>query len=404
MIVEKILRSLSQKFDFIVVAIQEAKDVKTMKVEELQSSLEAHELLVLDRSSERSVQQALQVQTTKKEGNFKNFKKEKGKTNWSNNGRSKAEPPKRRSGKDQNKKRDFDKSKVQCYNCEKYGHFADECWFKKDQKAEEANIAHEGDPDPMLLMAATCEDKMKGEEWYLDSGCSNHMTAHREWLTNFDANKKTSIKLADNRKLPSEGSGNIVMRSNSGGKVIIEDVFYVPDMKCNLMSIGQLMEKGFSVTMDGESLKLFDTKKNLVLKSTLSKNRTYRCSISSEKMMCMSATISEDAEALWHLRYGHLNSRSLSELNSKDLVHGLPKLSVKKTICEICVKSKQSRLSFVSEAPKRASEALQVIHSDICGPFEVPSLGGSKYFITFRVNYTPLPSKMLELHSPPLLC
>jgi len=61
-------------------------------------------------------------------------------------------------------KRDFDKSKVQCYNCEKYGHFADECWFKKDQKAEEANIAHESDPDPMLLMATTCEDRMKGEE------------------------------------------------------------------------------------------------------------------------------------------------------------------------------------------------------------------------------------------------
>ena len=67
--------------------------------------------------------------------NFKNFKKEKGKTNWSNNGKFKVEPSKRRSGKDQNKKRDFDKSKVQCYNCENYGHFADECWFKKDQKA-----------------------------------------------------------------------------------------------------------------------------------------------------------------------------------------------------------------------------------------------------------------------------
>ena len=78
MVVEKVLRSLSQKFDFIVVAIQEAKDVKAMKIEELQSSLEAHELLVIDRSSERSVQQALQVQTTKKEENYKNFKKGKG--------------------------------------------------------------------------------------------------------------------------------------------------------------------------------------------------------------------------------------------------------------------------------------------------------------------------------------
>ena len=140
--------------------------------------------------------------------------------------------------------------------------------------------------------------------------------------------------------------------------------------------------------MDGESLKLFDAKKNLVLKSALSKNRTYKCNISSEKMMCMSATISEDAEALWHLRYGHLNFRSLSELNSKDLVHGLPKLSVRKSICEICVKSKQSRMPFVYEEPKRASEALQVVHSDICGSFEVPSLGGSKYFITFVDEFT----------------
>jgi len=207
-------------------------------------------------------------------------------------------------------------------------------------------------------MAATYDDKMKGEEWYLGSGCSNHMTAHRECLINFDASKKTSIKLADNRKLASEGSGNIVMRSNFGCKVIIEDVFYVPKMKCNLMSIGQLVEKGFSVSMEGESSKLFDARKNLVLKSALSKNRTYRCNISSDKRMCMSATISEDAEALWYLRYGHLNFRSLSELNSKDLVYGLPKLNVKKPICEICVKSNQSRLPFVSDAPKRASEAL----------------------------------------------
>jgi len=145
------------------------------------------------------------------------------------------------------------------------------------------------------------------------------------------------------------------MKSNFGGKVIIEDVFYVPDMKYNLMSIVQLVEKGFSVTMDGKSLKLFDAKKNLVLKSTLSKNKTYRCSISSDKMMCMSATISEDAETLWHWWYGHLNFRSLSELNTKDLVHGLPKLNVKKSICEICVKIKQSRMPFVFEAPKRAS-------------------------------------------------
>ena len=72
------MRTLSSRFDFIVVAIQESKDVKTLKIEELQSSLEAHELMVSERNSERSIQQALQVQTIKKDENDrKNFKKGK---------------------------------------------------------------------------------------------------------------------------------------------------------------------------------------------------------------------------------------------------------------------------------------------------------------------------------------
>ncbi|MCI61838.1 retrovirus-related pol polyprotein, partial [Trifolium medium] len=63
------------------------------------------------------------------------------------------------------------------------------------------------------------------------------MTAHREWLTSFDDSKKTSIKLADSRCLAAEGIGNIVIRGNDQKRVIIEDVLYVPDMNCNLMSI-----------------------------------------------------------------------------------------------------------------------------------------------------------------------
>ncbi|MCI18415.1 retrovirus-related Pol polyprotein from transposon TNT 1-94, partial [Trifolium medium] len=195
------------------------------------NSLEAHELVVVDRDSERSNQQALQAQTNKKDGNSKNFKKKgKGKANWSNNGKSKAddksESSKRRWFiKSHNKKKDFDKSKVQCYNCEKYGHFVDECWFKKDQQnGEEANMTEGNNPNAVLMMATTCDDSVKNEEWYLDSGCSNHMTAHREWLTSFNASRRTRIKLADSRKLAAEGTGNIVVRSKNGGKVIIEDV------------------------------------------------------------------------------------------------------------------------------------------------------------------------------------
>ena len=57
----------------------------------------------------------------------------------------------------------YDKKKVQCLNCEKYDHYADECWFKKGKSSrnnnEEANVdqEHESDHDPIFLMMTTNE-------------------------------------------------------------------------------------------------------------------------------------------------------------------------------------------------------------------------------------------------------
>jgi len=57
-VVEKVQRYLTSMFDFKVVVIHKSKDVRAMKIEELQSSPEAHELLVIEIGFERSVQQA----------------------------------------------------------------------------------------------------------------------------------------------------------------------------------------------------------------------------------------------------------------------------------------------------------------------------------------------------------
>ena len=38
--------------------------------------------------------------------------------------------------------------------------------------------------------------------------------------------------------------------------------------------------------------------------------------------------------------------------------------------------------------PKKTSQALELIHSDLCGPMNVESIGGSKYVLTFTDDYT----------------
>ena len=82
-IVEKILRTLPSRFEHIVCAIEESKNLEELKVEELQGSLESHEQRMLEKKHDKPAYQALQAQSHKGNGGYDN-KKKKGKGKWKN--------------------------------------------------------------------------------------------------------------------------------------------------------------------------------------------------------------------------------------------------------------------------------------------------------------------------------
>jgi transposase InsO family protein len=75
-------------------------------------------------------------------------------------------------------------------------------------------------------------------------------------------------------------------------------------------------------------------------------------------------------------------------LHTKDMVKGLPLVDKPERICEGCIFGKQHRESFPVGKSYRAKAPLEIIHSEICGPMQTPSIGGSIYFLTFIDDFS----------------
>ena len=77
---------------------------------------------------------------------------------------------------------------------------------------------------------------------------------------------------------------------------------------------------------------------------------------------------------------GHYSIESICKLVKHDLVRGLPLSKVNDlSFCDACAKGKLSKSSFKSKEVISTSKPLELIHMDLFGPINVPSLSRKKY-------------------------
>ncbi|XP_021297505.1 uncharacterized protein LOC110426593 [Herrania umbratica] len=76
-----------------------------------------------------------------------------------------------------------------------------------------------------------------------------------------------------------------------------------------------------------------------------------------------------------------LTIKSLKFMASAGLVNDLPLLSESEEMRDTCLHGKQNRLPFPKQSLSRAFKRLQIVHTDVGGPVQTPSMNGSKYFI-----------------------
>ena len=140
------------------------------------------------------------------------------------------------------------------------------------------------------------------------------MCANKEWFLDFDEEFRQSVNLGNNFKMAVLGKGNIRLQV-AGVIQVITDVFYIPELKNNLLSLGQLQERGVSILIQHVECKIYHPKKGLILQTTMSTNRMFilLARIMSQTTTCFQIII-EDNNHLWHCRYGHLGFKGLRTL------------------------------------------------------------------------------------------
>ena len=90
---------------------------------------------------------------------------------------------------------------------------------------------------------------------------------------------------------------------------------------------------------------------------------------------------------LWVKRLGHRNYNSLKELKEFDSRIEID-MCRHKNVCEKCIKCKFTDSPYPKKTEHRANKVLQLILSNICSPFKMPTMGGKTYFLTFIDDYS----------------
>ncbi|KAJ9544847.1 hypothetical protein OSB04_024554 [Centaurea solstitialis] len=237
---------------------------------------------------------------------------------------------------------------------------------------------------PEASTSATDSSSQDKGIWYLDSGCSRHMTGSKSVLSNYREERGPAVTFGGNGKGQTRGYGTL-----TNGVTTFKRVAYVEGLMHNLLSISQLCDKNHKVSFSKKKCKVKNRRKEVILTGVRHADIYIINMNTSTDNFCFVSRASSDTNWLWHKRLSHLNFKTLNQLCINNLVIGLPDLRYTKvSLCSACEKGKQTRASFKSKQISSISSPLQLLHMDLFGPVNVQSIAGKKYTLVIVDEYS----------------
>jgi hypothetical protein len=126
-------------------------------------------------------------------------------------------------------------------------------------------------------------------------GATKHMTGCRSVFSDLDRNIQGTVKFGDGSMVQIEGMWTILFRCKNGEHRAFVGMYYIPKLRTNIISVGQLDEIGYQTVVDGGVLKIRDDQRRLLAKVNRSPNRLYILEAEIASPVCLLAHGSEGA-------------------------------------------------------------------------------------------------------------
>ena len=239
-----------------------------------------------------------------------------------------------------------------------------------------------------------CNNKI---EWLLDSGCSDHIINNENYFEKcIELKEPVNIYLGDNRSVKATKIGNVVSYFNAFGEkneVNMSNVFYAEKMNTNLISFGKLTDNN-TIISKGNKAEIVD-KNNKLIAVAYKENRIYKINSNLKQrenfvntVECTSNNMS--LKEKWHRMLGHINFGYLNTLCKQELLTGIPKeLESEFMKCKTYIENKMHNVPFKNNR-SRAKDILEIIHTDVCGPFKTTGFNGENYFVSIIDDYSKI--------------
>ncbi|TPX43293.1 DNA-directed DNA polymerase [Synchytrium endobioticum] len=241
-------------------------------------------------------------------------------------------------------------------------------WSDYGIEDEEGYSARDGD----VALITQDDEKLL----LLDSGATTHITGDKSLFEGLVLGNHPPVVGLGDAKHDVIGKGTIRMNN----KLTLRDVSYAPNAGVSLISVRRLIaDFGYSVLFDRDGGFVKDSTGNIILHAQVV-----------HRNFVVSAFSAIHIENVNHLRLGHISSDRVESVEKLQV--GLKPEAKSSNKCESCILAKGKRKTYKPKRCVSEKRPLDVVHSDVCGPF-VESIHGHRYYVTFtdgwsRMNWT----------------